>query len=754
MLDLPSDAPERRTLLKGEPPEVLAEVAALEATEARAGDRFATDFKAERAYLPGERPTRLGVYRLEERVGSGGMGEVWRAVRDDGLFDHRVAAKLMRPGIVSPEAERRFADERRMLARLDHPGIARIIDGGVSEGGWPYLITELVEGRPIDAYCLVHQCSLHERILLVRRAAEAVQASHGQLIVHADIKPGNLLVTEAGRLRLVDFGISRLVGGDLEMPLALQPMTRSYASPERLAGALPDVADDIHALGIVLRDLTGNASYDPGVAAIVARATAPLPAHRYPTMEAMSADLDRWLTDRPVSAHPPSWRYRLGRFAKRHRFGTIAVGVAALAITVTGIAGSAMYLRAERARAAEAARIADLRSVSHYLLFDLQAEMARQPNSLAMRTRIAKRLQRYLDRMAVDREASPLLRMEAAEGLMRLADQQGNPGQANLGQPVQARRNLERAAGLVGELQGAQAGALRARIDMDLARLAILYDHQLPRADALLDAAAKEIVAIGQAGVPLRASWFTERAVLRAWQNHYDASIEDARRAMHQPLPADPRAAMLLAARMADVLAESRFYKGDRTGALVSYRRQFAILGNAAARWPNDPKIRRDFARAAWALGTTLIDLDRSAEALPLLERSFAQTRAMTLADRDDADAGRMLRIQEVAYAQALSGVGRANEAIALMAANVERRRAAWLSRPSEAMGQRDYAIGIAAYGDMLAEHGRAPQACRTYAGAEAMFERLRHRGQFIEVDRDYSHRLLAEARARLNCRV
>lgn len=752
MLDLPPGAAECSRLFEGEPPEILAEVAALEAAQARATGSFPTDAGAGASAMPGERPVRLGVYRLEALIGEGGMGEVWRAARDDGLFDHRVAAKLMRPGIFSPAAEARFADERRLLARLDHPGIARIIDGGVSEGGWPWLITELVEGVPIDTHCAEHDCTLRERVALIRQAAEAVQAAHGQLIVHADIKPGNLLVTPGGRVRLVDFGIARLIGGDSQAAPAMQPMTRAYASPERVAGALPDVADDVHALGIVLDQLTKNVGQDAGLAAIIACASASTAADRYPTMEAMRADLDRWLADEPVAAHPPSWRYRLERLARRHRRSVIAGGLALLVLAGAAGFGIANYLRAEHARAAEAERIADLRSVSHYLLFDLQDEMASQPNSLAIRTRIAERLQTYLEGMASDPRATPLVRLEVAEGLERLADQQAAPGRANLGQPEQARRNLDRAAGLVKDLTGARAALLRAEIGMDLARLAMIYDHDLARAEALLAAADADVTAATE-HPSLRTVWHVERATLLGWQNRYPDSIAAARRAMASPLPADRREAALLSARIADVLAESTFYNGDAAGAVAPYRRQYELLGEAMKQWPRDPKVRRDFARSTWALGTTLIELRRGAEALPLLERGLAEIRAVTQADRDDADARRMLRIIEVAYAQALDEVGRVDEALAMMAATIERRRVAWLAKPTEAMGQRDYAIGIAAYGDLLAINGRTAQACRIYAEAEAMFDRMKQRGQFIEVDRDYSYRLLSEARAEVGCR-
>lgn len=752
MLGLPPEEREAGVLFAGEPPAVLTEIAALEAAEARGADNFATDFAAGRAALPGERPSRVGAYRLVEPVGEGGMGEVWRAERDDGLFDHAVAVKLIRPGIFSTAAGARFAEERRLLARLDHPGIARIIDGGVSEGGWPYLVTELIDGGAIDRHCAERGCTRPQRVALVRDAAMAVQAAHGQLVVHADIKPGNLLVGGDGRVRLVDFGIARLIDDSDQFP-TLQPMTRAYASPERAAGGAPNVSDDIYALGVVLGDLVADGPRDAGLAAITARATAPVAADRYPTMEAMRADLDNWLAGRPVTAHPASLRYRAACFVRRNPFAVWAGAVAGLSLLSAVAVGAIGHVRAERARQVEQARIDDLRSVSHYLLFDLQAELARQPNSLAMRARIAERLQRYLDRMAADRRAGPVVRMEAAEGLRRLADQQANPTTANLGQPARARGNLERAAQLLHGVPGPRVALLRARIALDLAHMLTIYDHELARADALIGQAGRDIAVAGSVGAAWRGAWLTDRAYLRGWQGRYAESIADARAAMREPLPQDPQAAALLSARMADLEAESTFYLGDHRGAIAPYQRQLAILTRALARWPDARKVRRDFIRASWALGTTLIDVGRAREALPLLDRARTMARASVTEDRDDADALRLAGIVDLAHSQAFAGVGRADEAIAEMTANVESRRAEWVARPAEIMHLRDYAIASAALGDVLAEHRRVAEACRRYGEAEALFDRIRRAGKFINLDRDYADRLITQAQEKY-CRA
>jgi eukaryotic-like serine/threonine-protein kinase len=181
--------------------------------EAEATDRFergALDLLPEALPAPG-REQAFGPYRLLREVGRGGMGTVWLAERADGLFRQRVAVKLMRAGLLGDIHRRRFEAERRILGRLDHPGIARILDGGVGEGGQPYLVMEYVEGEPITDYCARKGLSVEARLALVRAACEAVAYAHRNLVVHRDLKPSNLLVTEDGAVKLLDFGIAKLL---------------------------------------------------------------------------------------------------------------------------------------------------------------------------------------------------------------------------------------------------------------------------------------------------------------------------------------------------------------------------------------------------------------------------------------------------------------------------------------------------------------------------------------------------------------
>ena len=209
---------------------------------------------------------RIGAYRLEAFLGSGGMGTVWSAERADGHFSQRVAIKLLSMGAMNPEAHRRFLAEREILARLQHPGIARLFDGGVTEDGTPYFVMELVEGTPIDVDCDTRELGVSERIELFLDICDAVGFAHKNLVVHRDLKPGNILVA-GGQVRLLDFGIAKLLEGgrpgDAATATGMGPMTPAYAAPEQFKGEPVTTATDVYALGVVLHELlTGLSPYE------------------------------------------------------------------------------------------------------------------------------------------------------------------------------------------------------------------------------------------------------------------------------------------------------------------------------------------------------------------------------------------------------------------------------------------------------------------------------------------------------------
>ncbi|MEM1093214.1 MAG: serine/threonine-protein kinase [Bacteroidota bacterium] len=331
---------------------------------------------------------RVGPYRLVRHLGTGGMGAVYLAERADGHFEQQVAIKVIRQGFGSDQTRQRFHHERQILARLQHPHIARLLDGGVTERGQSYLVLEYVEGEPIDAYCDARQLTIDDRLALFGDVCKAVLYAHSQLVIHRDLKPSNILVTPEGHVKLLDFGVAKLLSDDadglvdgLVLTQGAAPMTPAYASPEQVRGEPVGTSTDIYSLGVVLYELlAGHRPYllnersaadvarvicdeqpvrpstairtraaDATATASVseARRTAPErlqrrlhgdldmislmalrkePSRRYPSVEALADDVRRHLAGLPVRAQRDTLRYRAGKFIRRHRLG-VAVSV-------------------------------------------------------------------------------------------------------------------------------------------------------------------------------------------------------------------------------------------------------------------------------------------------------------------------------------------------------------------------------------------------------------------------------------------
>jgi len=358
--------------------------------------------------------TRLGPWRITAHIADGGMGAVYRAERDDGQYRQVAAVKLLNPALVSPQAAARLEAERQILARLSHPLIARLLDGGRADDGTPYLVMEHVDGRPIDAWCDEEALDTAARLRLMVQVCRAVDFAHRNLVVHRDLKPGNILVDADGTPRLLDFGIAKLVDAEGLTRSGEQVLTPSHASPEQLAGGTVTTATDIYALGVLLYELLAgrHPHADPGgsgsSAAALARSIVESepprpsaaaaagssrrldaarrrgdaltaerlarelagdldnivlmalrkdPARRYTSAQALADDLERHLARQPVSARADTLAYRTAKFVQRH---PVAVPVSALAL-VLALGGAGFFtwqLAAERDRALAAERTA------------------------------------------------------------------------------------------------------------------------------------------------------------------------------------------------------------------------------------------------------------------------------------------------------------------------------------------------------------------------------------------------------------
>ena len=487
----------------------------------------------------------VGPYRLLRLLGAGGMGEVWLAELADGQIRRQVALKLPMLTLRRSVLVQRFARERDILASLQHPNIARLYDAGLSTQGQPYLALEFVEGQPITDYCSAHRLALRERVILVMQVAQALHYAHSHLVVHRDLKPGNVLVRADGTAMLLDFGIAKLIETDqseaAETELTRQggrPLTLAYAAPEQLSGAPVSTAADVHALGLLLYELAAGTrpfagsrheveaallTREPprpkGVPAdlvtVMLKALKKAPAERYASASAFHDELGRWLRGEAILARGDSPGYRLRRFVGRHR---LAVGSAsALLLTIVGTSAVALWqasLARSEARTAAA--------VQNFIEGVFRANTGEQADPVRARQRTAREL---LDegtrRIDAELEGAPeaklrVLRTLAAmygdmaesEPAARLLDQvveiesrlQPQPSASRVraiahaatahtsaGDEAAARRHLASGRALLRAMGAADDPAHGAEIALNMAELDLARHHRDPAAIALAE---------------------------------------------------------------------------------------------------------------------------------------------------------------------------------------------------------------------------------------------------------------------------
>lgn len=394
---------------------------------------------------------RFGPYRITGLIGHGGMGSVYEAVRDDDQYDQKVAIKLIKLGMESSVDIRRFRRERQILARLDHPNIARLVDGGSTPEGSPYLVMEYVEGRPITEYCRDRSLSIDQKLKLILQVAGAVQYAHQKLIVHRDLKPGNILVTNEGIPKLLDFGVAQLVqpeestGATPRTYTTAWLLTPDYASPEQIRGEPVTAASDVYSLGGVLYELlTGKRAHringrsaaeieravcqaeveTPSAAAglrelrgdldnILRMALRKEPERRYSSVERLAEDLRRHLDGRPVSARKDTLAYRAGKFVGRNRLALAAAGLLALSLTGGVIATAFQARRAER-------RFQQVRELAGTMIFEVNDRISNLPGTVDARAFLADTAIRYYDSLARESQGDESLQWELARGYERV----------------------------------------------------------------------------------------------------------------------------------------------------------------------------------------------------------------------------------------------------------------------------------------------------------------------------------------------
>ena len=486
--ELPADS--RPELMAALPADIQEEVRNLLEAHEEADDFIAEPFLLQNDLVTDEiRGNRIGKqiddYLVLEKLGSGGMGTVYLAERQNSDFKQKVALKLIKRGMDSEAILGRFAVERRILSSLDHPNIARLLDGGISSEGVPYFVMEFVDGKPLNQFLRENQLSLEDRLGIFRAICAAVENAHKNLIVHRDLKPSNILVTGDRTPKLLDFGIAKLLSYDdataTNTATRGRVFTPEYASPEQIRGDAVTTAADVYSLGVILYELlTQHRPYEvkgksfdeiyksiceteppkpsdsrenqnftedrepemPQIPKrrlrgdldnIVLMAIRKDPADRYGSVHQLSDDISRFLRGLPVLAQPQTFGYRVGKYVKRHKIGVSAAALVLISL-VAGVSVAtwqAIVARNERAKAER--RFNDVRKLSNSFLFEFHDAIKDLEGATPARKLVIERALPFLDSLAEESEEDESLQNELAESYRKLGVIQGHPFLPNVG---------------------------------------------------------------------------------------------------------------------------------------------------------------------------------------------------------------------------------------------------------------------------------------------------------------------------------
>jgi non-specific serine/threonine protein kinase/serine/threonine-protein kinase len=698
---------------------------------------------------------RLGPYKLLRELGHGGMGTVYLAARDDDQYRKEVAVKVVR-GLDSDHLRRRFREERQILASLDHPNIARLLDAGATDDGLLYIVMEYVEGTPLDRYCEERRLSVLERLALFRTVCAAVHYAHQHLVVHRDLKPGNILVASDGSPKLLDFGIAKLLssegtGGTTLTATGIRLMTPAYASPEQVRGGTIATTSDVYALGVLLFELlTGRHPYrlttgdpqelaraiceqEPEKPSVVMAATRPghplpgdldtivlkalqkEPARRYGSAEQFSEDVRRYLAGLPVLARKDTVAYRAAKFLRRHTKG--AAAAALIVVTLFGgivaIVREARIATHERARAER--RFGDVRGLANSFMFEFDSAIANLPGATPARELLVKKALEYLDSLAQEAQNDPALLRELATAYQKVGDIQGNPYAANLGNLAGARASYQKALEIRGSL------AASAPDDLQVARdLASSYNRVGDVLDVTGDtpgalASYRKAVTVSERflaraprDVELRrgiALAYTNIGhILATWSNDTPGSLDSYSKglAMRKVLLAENPANEDL---QQDVISSyvNMGYElsegGDVPASLESQRSALALSQQMLAANPTSARARRNVSVAYTNVADMLRRRGDLAGAAEGYRKALVLDDALVVADPRDFRARRDLAIDHSRLGEILVEMHDGQSALAEHRAALAIREALSVANPSNAMARSavaDSSFGIA----------------------------------------------------------
>jgi len=669
---------------------------------------------------------RAGQYRIIGHAGEGGMGVVWAAVRDDGQFERRVAVKFLHGIAPNSLSLDRFLKERDILARLDHPNIARLVDAGLATGftgGQPYLVLDWVEGKSIDQYVKDSGASIHETLRLFRQVCAAVDYAHRQLVVHRDVKPSNVLVTGNSEVKLLDFGVAKILDAglsDAQTSTMFRAMTPDYSSPEQVRGEPASTSDDVYSLGVLLYELLARerpyhfstktlneivagaswrtpskpSSKREGLSAeldaIVLKAMHPDRDVRYGSVRELAADIDNYLEGRPVRARPASAWYTARKFIRRNK--RITIVAAALVLSV--LAGATAFLLqariVERERALAQSRFSEARRLIDTVIFDIQPKMERLPGATALRVTLLNGTLHYLEELGKNSGNDPAFLRDLIGSYTELARVQGNLAGASVGDKMSAQRSLDSAAKLLRRLL---------EIDRD-------GPDSLRAAVRVYMENAQQLM---QSGNTSEASRYAALGVTAAEQLDHQRPTAETKR----------------------TLANALFTAAGASNSIETYRRSLGLYESLLQQTPGDAALLRDCALVHKSIASIYVDqgkreaMDETRMALDL------DTQTLTL-DPTDPRAQLDRAIDLSLMANNFADAGNMGNAISYMSQSLEVRQKIFDANPDDVRSLDRLAWAVSTLA-VYRSHQNLVNAQTALLRAESLYRTLKSRTELAD---------------------